>query len=104
MVEYLKTLPYKSLTELANALDTFLNHSDAEDDSINRWPELAAFLADYKDTDTLKNILDALYRKVTGDNPSDDFKDLRSIENFVRAFQQYVVQQDHNLQTELDQT
>lgn len=97
MVEYLKTLPYKSLTELANALDTFLNHSDAEDGSINRWPELAAFLADYKDTDTLKNILDALYRKVTGDNPSDDFKDLRSIENFVRAFQQYVVQQDHNL-------
>ena len=29
IVEYLKTLPYKSLTEAANALDKFLNTMDS---------------------------------------------------------------------------
>ncbi|MGN0929794.1 MAG: hypothetical protein ACI4N3_04095 [Alphaproteobacteria bacterium] len=41
---------------LKNKVDDFLEGVDV-DDTINKWKELEAFLADYKETDTLANLL-----------------------------------------------
>lgn len=105
IVEYLKTLPYKSLTETANALNKFLNETDESTSKINTLPELQSFLEGYTDTDKLSKLLEDLWNKIEGEVlPSDEFMTLRGIEQFVRTLDQFVKDRTNNLQTELDQT
>lgn len=102
---YLQTLSYKSLTEVSEALNTFLNTVDPEDESINTWVELKNFLEGYKDSEVLKNVLSDLYDSILGDPvPTEPFRTLRGIEDFVRTFKSESENTDANLQTELDQT
>lgn len=105
IIEYLKTLPYHSLTEVANVLDEFLNGSDSEDDSINTLPEIKDFLEGYKDTDTLAAILSNLYDKILGTPiPSETFRTLRGIEDSIIVLGTLTKTQVDNLQKELNDT
>lgn len=62
--DYLTSLPYQSLTEVANALDSFLEGNES-----------------------LSVVIDTVLSKIYGDPvPSDDFITLRNIENFVRTY------------------
>lgn len=105
IVEYLKTLPYQSLTEVSNALNKFLNEVDSSTTKINTLVELQNFLDGYTDSDTLRNVLDDLWNKIEGDiTPSEEFQTLKGIEEFVRKLAQWAKNRTDNLQTELDQT
>ena len=105
IVEYLKTLPYKSLTEAANALDKFLNTMDNTSNQINTLPELKFFLEGYTDTQKLRHILLDLQAEILGNPiPSEDFRTLRAIEDFVRILKADSENTDKNLQSELDNT
>lgn len=102
---YLETLPYKSLTEVVQALDKFLNQIDSNDTKVNTLPELQNFLEGYSDTDTLANIIEELWNRVEGSPiPSEQFRTLRGIEDFVRTLKQTTTDRDNNLQSEIDQT
>ena len=105
IVEYLKTLPYQSLTEVSNALNKFLNEVDSSTTKINTLVELQNFLDGYTDSDTLRNVLYNLWNKIEGDvTPSEEFQTLKGIEEFVRTLEQWARDRTNNLQTELDQT
>lgn len=105
IVEYLKTLPYKSLTEAANALDKFLNTMDNTSNQINTLPELKFFLEGYTDTQKLRHVLLDLQAEILGNPiPSEDFRTLRAIEDFVRILKANSENTDKNLQSELDNT
>ena len=105
IVEYLKTLPYKSLTEAANALNKFLNTMDSTSNQINTLPELKFFLEGYTDTQKLRHVLLDLQAEILGNPiPSEDFRTLRAIEDFVRILKADSENTDKNLQSELDNT
>lgn len=105
IVEYLKTLPYKSLTEAANALNKFLNTMDNTSNQINTLPELKFFLEGYTDTQKLRHVLLDLQAEILGNPiPSEDFRTLRAIEDFVRILKANSENTDKNLQSELDNT
>ena len=105
IVEYLKTLPYQSLTETANALNKFLNTYNEETTKIDTLPQLLYFLDGYTDTDKLSSLLTDLWNKIEGSQlPSDDFQTLRDIEIFVKNLAQWSKDRTNNLQTEIDQT
>ena len=105
IVEYLKTLPYKSLTETANALNKFLNTMDSTSNQINTLPELKFFLEGYTDTQKLRHVLLDLQAEILGNPiPSEDFRTLRAIEDFVRILKADSENTDKNLQSELDST
>lgn len=105
VVEYLKTLPYKSLTEVSNALNKFLNEVDETSNQINTLPELKFFLEGYNDTQKLRHVLLDLQADILGNPfPSKDFITLRAIEDFVRVLKADSENTDRNLQTELNQT
>lgn len=57
VVEYLKTLSYKSLTEVSTALNKFLNEVDETSNQINTLPELKFFLEGYNDKQKLRHVL-----------------------------------------------
>lgn len=103
--EYLKTLDYQSLTAVSKELHRFLATREPDTDSIDTFPELLDFLAGFKDTDVLQDVLDALIADIMGDPlPTEPFRTLRGIEDFVREFKAQSENTDANLQTELDQT
>ena len=105
VIEYLKTLPYKSLTEAATALNKFLNTTDSESTQINTLPELKFFLEGYTDTQKLHNVLLDLKGEISGTPlPSKQFETLRAIEDFVRVMKTDLESIDKNLQSELDNT
>lgn len=105
VVEYLKTLPYKSLTEAAIALNKFLNEIDNTSNQINTLPELKFFLEGYNDKQKLHQVLLDLKSDVLGDPfPSEDFITLRAVEDFVRILKANLEHTDRNLQSELDRT
>ena len=105
IVGYLKTLPYKSLTEAANALNKFLNTMDSTSNQINTLPELKFFLEGYTDTQKLRHVLLDLQAEILGNPiPSEDFRTLRAIEDFVRILKADSENTDKNLQSELDNT
>lgn len=105
VISYLQTLPYKNLTELANALNAFLTTTNPDDPTIDTFKELQAFLDGYTDQDTLKQILTDLVSDIYGDPiPSKEFRTLRGIEDFVRTFKAESENTDANLQTEINQT
>lgn len=98
-------LTYKSLTEISEVLNKFLNTIDQENSEINTFKELMSFLSGYTDKDNLMKILQDLVTSILGTpTPSDDFITLRNIEDFVRVFKTESEHTDYNLQTELDQT
>lgn len=102
---YLQTLDYRSLTSLSEALNNFLNKTDGANMSINTWPELQSFLAGYTDTEVLKTVLENLVNNILGNpTPTESFRTLRGIEDFVRELKSQSESSDKNLQTELDQT
>lgn len=104
-IAYLATLDYPSLTALSTNLHKFLEEFDPADDKINTLPELQAFLDGYTDKDTLADILQNLHEDIWGDPfPTEPFRTLRGIEDFVREFKSQSENTDENLQTELDQT
>lgn len=103
--EYLKTLDYQSLTAVSKELHRFLATREPDTDSIDTFPELLDFLAGFKDTDVLQDVLDTLVADIMGDPlPTEPFRTLRGIEDFVREFKAQSENTDTNLQTELDQT
>lgn len=105
VVSYLKTLPYKSLTEAANALNKFLNTTDAESNKISTLPELQFFLEGYNDTQKLRNVLLDLQAEIFGNPiPTQKFRTLRAIEDFVRILKADSESSDKNIQSELDNT
>lgn len=105
LVEYLKTLPYQSLTKVAEALDLFLNQTDDSTTKINTLKELQAFLDGYTDADNLSDILEALWNRIQGSTlPTEEFRTIRGIEDFVRKLESLVKNRTDNLQTELNQT
>lgn len=105
IVSYLQTLPYKSLTEAANALNKFLNTTDSSSNQINTLPELKFFLEGYNDTQKLRHVLLDLQAEILGNPiPTQDFRTLRAIEDFVRILKSDSEQTDKNLQSELDRT
>ena len=105
LVEYLKTLPYISLTQVANALDAFLNQVDKSTSKINTLKELQSFLEGYTDSDKLSDVLEELWNKIQGSTlPTEEFRNLRGVEDFVRKLAQFTKDRTDNLQTELDQT
>lgn len=105
IIAYLQTLPYKSLTEVANALHKFLNTYDEEDSKINTLPELQDFLEGFTDKDKLKWLFQDWYDKIMGDPyPTEKFRTLRGIEDFVRWLRSVSENTDANLQKELDLT
>lgn len=102
---YLQTLAYKSTTELSKALHTFLQTTDSNTTVINTWPELQNFLEGYDDTQVLKDILDGLVNNILGDPiPTEPFRTLRKIEDFVRLMQSTLSNLIANLQKELNLT
>lgn len=105
IVSYLKTLPYKSLTEAANALNKFLNTTDADSNQINTLPELQFFLEGYNDTQKLRHVLLDLQAEILGNPlPTQEFRTLRAIEDFVRILKADSETTDKNIQSELDNT
>lgn len=105
VVSYLQTLSYKSLTEVSNALNKFLNTSDSSDTKINTLPELQSFLYGYTDTQKLHDVLSDLKQEISGTPlPSKEFETLRAIEDFVRIMKTNLEGVDRNLQSELDTT
>lgn len=105
IVPYLQTLPYKNLTEVANALNKFLNEVDNTSNQINTLPELKFFLEGYTDKQKLHQVLLDLKSEILGDPfPSKDFITLRAIEDFVRILKSDSENTDENLQSELDRT
>lgn len=105
IVSYLNTLDYKSLTELSSRLNTFFNTTDSENSSITTWVELSNFLAGIKDSSTLQGLLDQNLNTIYGDPlPSEEFRTLRGIEDFVRVFKQNHKTQIANLKKEVDAT
>lgn len=105
VVEYLKTLPYQSLTEVAAALNKFLNEVDEASNQINTLPELKFFLEGYTDKQKLRQVLLDLQAEILGNPlPTQDFRTLRAIEDFVRILKADLESADRNLQKELDQT
>ena len=102
---YLQLLPYKSLTETANALNNFLNTVDNTTSQIDTLPELQSFLEGYTDTDKLRQVLTNLQTDIMGSPiPSENFRTLRAIEDFVRILQSTSENKDNNIQSELDNT
>lgn len=102
---YLQLLPYKSLTETANALNKFLNTVDNTTSQIDTLPELQSFLEGYTDTDKLRQVLTNLQADIIGSPiPSENFRTLRAIEDFVRILQSTSENKDNNIQSELDNT
>ena len=105
IVSYLKTLPYESLTEAANALNKFLNTTDTDSNQINTLPELQLFLEGYTDTQKLRHVLLDLQAEILGNPlPTQEFRTLRAIEDFVRISKADSEATDKNIQSELDNT
>lgn len=102
IIEYLNTLPYKSLTEISNALNQFLNEIDSSSNQISTLPELKLFLDGYTKEQSLKNVLDELYKKIAG-SPN-KLTTIEAIERSLLTLTQLIKNRCDNLQSELDQT
>ena len=105
IIEYLKTLPYKSITEISIALDQFLNKTNSEDSSIDTLVELKNFLSGVSDQETLLGLLTSLYNNIEGTPlPSEKMRTLRGLEDELVLLGQISKGRLNNLQIELDHT
>lgn len=103
---YVETnLDYKSLTDISNELNRFLNTVDSTNTSINTFLELQSFLSGYNDTEKLKDILQKLVDDIMGDpTPNTQFRTLRGIQDFIEELASFSKNRTDNLQKEIDQT
>lgn len=105
IIEYLKTLPYTSLTEIAVALNHFLTEVDSADTEINTFKELQLFLEGITNSDKLLSLLENLKNSLLGSPlPSDNLNTLRKIEDAIITLSQVSKNRTDNIQTELDST
>ena len=74
--QYLESeLNYKSLTEVSNTLNKFLNTYNENDSRIDTYPELLRFLDGYSDKDKLVSVLDNLSSNILGTPvPTEEFR------------------------------
>lgn len=103
IVEYLKTLPYSSLTELSETLNHFLNEIDSADTAINTFKELQSFLEGITDSDRLINLLSNLKNELLG-SPNPTLNTLRKIEDAITTLTQITKNREDNIQVELNTT
>ena len=103
IIEYLRTLPYSSLTELSQTLNHFLNEIDSTDTAINTFKELKSFLEGITDSDKLINLLSNLKNELLG-SPNPTLNTLRKIENAITTLTQITKNREDNIQTELNDT
>lgn len=105
IVNYLKTLDYKNITEISENLHKFLNTVDSEDTSINTFLELQEFLKGFEYTHSLYQCFVDFWNNIQGSPlPNSDFRTLRGIQDFIQEMKSSLSNNIHNLQTELDQT
>lgn len=104
IVEYLNTLDYGSITALSNRLDTFFNSVNTGG-IIDTWKELQNFLTGISDDQKLTELLTSNLNTIYGNPiPTEEFRTLRGIEDFVRALQSSLVNAIKNVTAELDAT
>lgn len=105
IIAFLNTLDYKSISDLSTKLHSFLNSIDSSSTSIDTWKELSNFLAEIKDSDTLKGLLDKNLSTILGDPiPSTEFSTLRNIEEYIRKAISAIKNSYDNLKKEIDDT
>lgn len=105
VISYLQTLDYQNLTQVSQTLHKFLQEYDYTDSTINTFPELQKFLEGFTDQDNLLDILTKLWYNIQGDPlPTESFRTLRGIEDYVRDFEADIKHQADNIQKELDNT
>lgn len=105
IIAYLQTLPYKSLTDLANKINSFLTSKNDQESNITTFPELQDFLNGYTNKDTLSQVLSSLISQIQGSPaPTETFQTLTSAEQFVRELKQKLEDSIANLQEELNNT
>ena len=105
IIAYLQTLPYKSLTDLANEINSFLTSKNDQEGNITTFPELQDFLNGYTNKDTLSQVLSSLISQIQGTPaPTETFQTLTSAEQFVRELKQKLEDSIANLQEELNNT
>ena len=105
IVEYLKTLPYQSLTEIAQVLDDFLNGTKSNTNTIDTLPELQEFLSGITGDDNLLTLLGELYNNIQGTPiPSEQYRTLRGIEDKLVSIDTTSSSQHANIQKELNDT
>lgn len=105
ILEYLKSLDYNNLSDISNLLHKFFDTVDDSDSQINTLPELQLFLEGYNDTQKLRHVLLDLQAEILGNPlPTQEFRTLRAIEDFVRILKADSETTDKNIQSELDNT
>lgn len=105
IIGYLQTLPYQSLTEVAKALNKFLNKVEDAQPEISTLPELQSFLEGFTDQDKLKKVLKKLWKKIEGKPlPNEEFRTLRGIQDFIQVLEATSTNRLDTLQKEIDQT
>ena len=104
IVEYLNTLDYGSITALSNRLDTFFNSVNTGG-IIDTWQELQNFLTGISDDQKLTELLTSNLNTIYGNPiPTEEFRTLRGVEDFVRTLQSSLVNAIRNVTDELDVT
>lgn len=105
IIAYLQTLPYKSLTDLANKINSFLTSKNDQEGNITTFSELQDFLNGYTNKDTLSQVLSSLISQILGSPaPTETFQTLTSAEQFVRELKQNLEDSIANLQEEINNT
>lgn len=105
IITYLQTLDYKSLTDLSQVLNKFLNTIDEEDPTINTFKELQEFLRGFEHTHNLYECFVDFWNNIQGNpTPNTQFRTLRGIQDFIEALASTNKHRMDNIQTELDQT
>lgn len=100
----LDSLPYKSLIELANALNNALAVPEGSDpNAIDSLRDVLQFLSGISSDKTLRDVLDDQYKKVLGNPlPSSGYRTLRGIEDDVVAYKTITDNKLRILQEEVD--
>lgn len=105
IITYLATLDFQSLTAISKKLGDFFLRTNPENAGIDTWKELVSFLEGVTDDQTLLGLLKNVLNSIYGDPmPSEPFRTLRGIEDFVREFKAITNHEIGNLHTEINQT
>lgn len=101
IISYLKTLPYKNLTEVVLAVHKFLDTVDSSNHEIQTLPELQKFLAGFHDHHNLHMVLEHMYKHILG-GASEDYNTLKDLETAIKALEERTNLKVTGLQEELD--
>ena len=104
IIEYLKTLSYGSITALSNRLHNFFDSTNRGGE-IDTWKELQEFLNGVSDDQKLLDLIQNSLNNIYGNPiPTEEFRTLRGVEDFVRALKSSLENADSNIIKELDAT